>query len=363
MIKYSLAVICFFILNCSFAQPSMDVLKHYYPNTQEPGGILSQKKDGVMKMSSQGMAHLKENRAITSHTRFRMASVSKQFTAMAIYLLIKDNKISFETPLRTLFPELSSAYDPVKVKHLINHSSGLMDYENLIPNDQKNQLSDGDVLQLIQNQDSLYFTPGTQFRYSNTAYCLMSLIVERVSNLGYEVFCYENIFKRLNMTSAQISAPQTYENRAFGYRPKGNEFYFADQSITSATRGDGGVYIAAEDYLNWADRNNILFAADFYTDFEQQAMLVKDNVYYSMGWFYTKSDEGFLTMFHSGESTGFHNIVLFQPEPNRAYTLFTNRDDLRIAKIFDEVLSKENINLPSLSESLFLWLNNVYSGE
>lgn len=341
----------------------MDLLKLHYPEAKGPGGILTIKKDGDINTIVHGLAHLEENTSLTPQTRFRMASVSKQFTAMAIYQLIQDNKISFETPVRTILPELHSVCNPIQMKHLINHSSGLMDYENLISPNQKSQLSDEDVFDIIKNQDSLYFKPGAQFRYSNTAYCLMSLIVERIAKVSYEQYCDEKIFKELNMTSAQISAPQTMANRAFGYRPKNQEFAFADQSITSATRGDGGVYISSQDYLKWADKGNVLFTADYFKDLEQYAIPVKENVYYSLGWFYTKSDRGNLTLFHSGESTGFHNIVVFQPTHNNAYFLFTNRDDLIISKIFDQIMKKQKVDFPKLSDPLFIWLSKVYAGQ
>src|SRR5690606_27821248 len=121
---------------------------------------------------------------------------------------------------------------------------------------------------------------------------------------SYEEFCANRIFGKLGMKTAQISAPNTFADRAFGYKPNKEDFRFGDQSITSATRGDGGVYISANEFTKWISKNNPLFTTQFYKDLEQYAIHVKDDVYYSLGLFFTK-DADKLTLFHSGESTGF----------------------------------------------------------
>ena len=363
MMKIMLIILSVLSYTVGFSQSSSAILKKYYSNARQPGGILVLKNTAEIKTSYTGLAHLDKNIPISAETRFRMASVSKQFTAMAVYLLIQEGKITFETPIHSVLPELSKSCSSIKIKHLLNHSSGLLDYENVIPDAQKEQLTDYSIVQLIQNLDTVYFEAGTNFRYSNTAYCLMSLIVERISNQSYEEFCKERIFQKLNMSSAQISAPRTFENRAFGYHPKNSDFQFADQSITSATRGDGGVYISANDYAKWMDKRNPFYTSQFFEDLEKYKIAVKDGVYYSLGLFFTKTTDGGLMLFHSGESTGFHHIFLFQPKQNLGVFLFTNRDDLIIADVFKEVLQKENIVIPTIKESLFIWLNKVYSNE
>lgn len=362
MRKYFCTTLGLLLFTMTFAQSSNDILNSTY-HSEEAGGILVWKNEDNLNMSFVGKAHIEKNISINEETRFRMASVSKQFTAMAIYLLIREGKISFETEIRTIFPELNTINEPIKIKHLLNHSSGLADYENLIPKNQTSQLSDNDVLDLIKDIDSVYFEAGSKFRYSNTAYCLMSLIVERVSEQSYESFCKQRIFDKLDMKSAQISAPMTFETRAFGYHPNNNTFIFADQSITSATRGDGGVYIPATDFAKWMDKKNPLFTSQFFNDLKQYSIEVKDGVFYGLGLFYASTNDGMLTIFHSGESTGFHNIFLFQPDSNVGISLFTNRDDLKIASIIQEVMQDQNIQINSINQSLFLWLNKVYSND
>ncbi|WP_159635797.1 serine hydrolase domain-containing protein [Sphingobacterium composti Ten et al. 2007 non Yoo et al. 2007] len=363
MLKSILFAVSMLVYTLSFSQTYRNILSNYYADSTKPGGVLLFKSDSKNESVYTGVAHVEKQILIAADTRFRMASVSKNFTAMALYMLIQDGKISFETPIRSIIPELPQRCSAIQIKHLLNHSSGLVDYENVIPSSQKDQLADKDVLTLVQDIDTVYFEAGTSFRYSNTAYCLLSLIVERVTNQSYEDFCKQRIFDKLNMTGAQISAPSNLEDRAYGYKIRNSSFFFADQSITSATRGDGGVYISAQDFAKWMDKNNSLFTAQFYADLEKYKILVKDNVYYSLGLFFTKSSDGYFTLFHSGESTGFHNIFLFQPQRNYGISLFTNRDDLLISDIFQEVMNSEKVYLPNLNDPLFIWLTKVYSNE
>ena len=362
MIRFIIFIASLLMSTVVFGQ-STNLSEYFSSNKEEPGGILLIKKKDETKSYYHGLANQEKKLPISPDTRFRMASVSKQFTAMAVYLLIQQNKISFDTPIKSIFPEFPPACDSIKVKHLLNHSSGLADYENVIPETQKNQLSDLDVLNLIKGLDNVYFEAGSQFRYSNTAFCLLSLIVERIAVERYGDFCQREIFKKLDMQTAQISAPEGFENRAFGYHPSQSTFEFADQSITSATRGDGGVYISASDFAKWMDQRNSLFNDQFYKDLEFHKIAVKDDVYYSLGFFVTKSSNEDLTLFHSGESTGFHNIMLFQPGRDLGLSLFTNRDDLYIVDIFQKAIKSENIEIPTIREPLFLWLNKVYSGQ
>ena len=363
MYKLIYIILSLLVYSIAFGQGEQQLLKTHYSKPDQPGGIVLIKNGAAIKTAFTGLAHVEQEIPIAEESRFRMASVSKQFTAMAVYLLIQDGKISLEAPVREIFPELPLVCAPIRIKHLINHSSGLVDYENIIPKDQKTQLLDADVLEMIKNIDTVYFAAGTQFRYSNTAYCLMSLLVERISNQRYEIFCKERIFDKLDMQSAQISAPNTLENRAYGYKPTTEGFRFADQSITSATRGDGGVYISARDFAKWIDKDNSLYTTQFFKDLETYSIEVKDGIHYGLGLFFTKSQDGQITMFHSGESTGFHNIFLFQPQQNKGLFLFTNRDDLKIATIFESLLQDHNLKISGIKESLFMWLSKVYSGE
>src|SRR6201999_857430 len=126
---------------------------------------------------------------LDSFSNFRMASLTKQFTAMGILLLEKDGALTLDDPIRRWLPQLHAGMcDRVLIRHLLTHSSGLPDYESLIPSTQTRQLSDTDVLHFLQDKDTTWFPPGTKFRYSNTGFCLLALIIEKVSHQSYASF-------------------------------------------------------------------------------------------------------------------------------------------------------------------------------
>ncbi|MFD2938189.1 serine hydrolase domain-containing protein [Spirosoma flavum] len=276
-----------------------------------------------------GLANKETKVPITPETNFRMASVSKQFTAMGILLLEKEGKLSLDDPLTKFFSDFNHHVgQQVQIRHLLTHSSGILDYESVMNLNQRKQLADADVLMLLKNRDSLYFEPGTQFRYSNSAYCLLALIVERVSGHSFASFIRQRIFQPLNMTQSTVyEAGKPISNRAMGYRKKADAFIFSDQSVTSATKGDGGIYTSLNDYQKWNDalRNNTLLDLMGVLVRIGKAIPQTPGSYYGAGWFYRQPINPVL--FHSGSTCGFNNYVVTIPSKQFLMAYFSNKAD------------------------------------
>ncbi|HEY4107413.1 serine hydrolase domain-containing protein, partial [Puia sp.] len=170
-------------------------------SADKPGFLLSIEKHGeVIYHNAVGLASLDTRQPLDSTSNFRMASVTKQFTAMGILLLEKKGMLSFDDPIGRWLPELPARIGrTILIRHLLTHSSGLLDYENLIPASQTTQVLDADVLRLLSTRDSTLFPPGSRFRYSNTGFCLLALIIERASHDPYTSFIRKNIFQPLRM--------------------------------------------------------------------------------------------------------------------------------------------------------------------
>ncbi|HET7301235.1 MAG TPA: serine hydrolase domain-containing protein, partial [Oleiagrimonas sp.] len=128
-----------------------------------------------------GYANLEEHIKAGPDTNYRLASVTKQFTAACILLLKQDGKLKLTDPVRKWLPELPASDDKITIENLLTHTSGLIDYEDLIPAGRTTQINDADVLRMIASQHRLYFEPGSAHRYSNGGYVLLGLIVERAS--------------------------------------------------------------------------------------------------------------------------------------------------------------------------------------
>ena len=165
-------------------------------------------------------------------TNYRLASVTKQFTAASILLLAEDGPLNLDDRGHKWLPSLPKAAETVTIRHLLTHTSGLIDDEDVIPEIFAAQLDDADVLRLLETQDRTYFRPGTGYRYSNSGYALLALIVQRASGKTFATFLGERIFQPLAMfdTVAYEEGISTVNNRAFGYTEEAGRWNRTDQT-------------------------------------------------------------------------------------------------------------------------------------
>src|SRR5690349_5678101 len=215
-----------------------------------PGAALLVLKDGKPVLrKGYGLADLEQHANVTPETDFRLASVSKQFTAAAILLLAQDGKLELDDSIRHWLPSLPATTDKVTLKQLLDHTGGLIDYEDLIPPEQTAQLNDQDVLRMLSATPRSYFPPGSAYRYSNTGYVLLGLVVEKASGQPLQDFLAQRIFGPLHMdhTLLYVHDDKMVPNRAYGYSWTKGRWLRTDQSLTSATRGDGGIYSNIDD--------------------------------------------------------------------------------------------------------------------
>ena len=308
----------------------VDSLFSAYSGTAVPGASVVVISDGrVVVRRAFGMADLERHVAATPETDYRLASVSKQFTAMAVMLLAQDGKLRYDQFVRDFLPELPAAAGSVTVRHLLNHTSGLWDYEDLIPESRTAQLDDRDVLELLVSKDSLYFPPGSQYRYSNSGYVLLGIIVARVSGIPFPEFLRTRIFLPLGMgaTVAHVEGSDTVSRRAFGYAPRGGEFVPSDQSVTSATLGDGGIYTNVDDMVRWDQAlygTTLVSAPTLELATTPPQLPAAADTQYGFGWFVDRY-RGEKRWRHTGETTGFRNAIQRFPGRRLTVIVLTNR--------------------------------------
>lgn len=293
-----------------------------------PGASVLVVRDGrPVIRRSYGQSNLEDRIASTPETNYRLASVTKQFTAAAILLLVEDGKLSLDDRVKKWLPSLPSAADPVTIQQLLTHTSGIVDYEDVMTTDTTAQLHDSDVLLLLGSQDTTYFNPGESYRYSNSGYALLALIVERVSGKSFAAFLRERIFIPVGMshTVAHEEGVSTVPNRAYGYTLKDGKWTRKDQSLTSAVLGDGGIYSSIDDLARWdaalydsrlLSNESRRLAFTPYTDTE------REDVKYGFGWRITGE-----SLWHSGETSGFRNVIVRYPGRRLTVVILTNRDD------------------------------------
>jgi CubicO group peptidase (beta-lactamase class C family) len=293
-----------------------------------PGAsLLVVRNDSPVVLRSWGLSDLEQKIPATPATNYRLASVTKQFTAAAVLLLIEDGKASLEDPVRKWFPSLPHSLDHATISNLLSHTSGIIDYEDVMPPGTTTQLHDADVLRLLESQDSTYFRPGTSYQYSNSGYALLALLVERASGKTFATFLHERIFQPLGMnnTVAFEDGISTVSNRAFGYTMKDSTWQRKDQSTTSAVLGDGGIYSSIEDMAKW---DAALYDSRLLSDesrrlaFTPHTATDEADVKYGFGWRITGE-----TLWHSGETSGFRNVIVRYPQRRLTVVMLTNRDD------------------------------------
>jgi CubicO group peptidase (beta-lactamase class C family) len=307
-----------------------------------PGASVLVVRDGLPVIRrAYGLGNLEARISASPATNYRLASMTKQFTAASILLLAQDGRLTLNDPVRKWLPSLPAAANDITLRHLLTHTSGLVDYEDLMPEGTTQQLHDSDVLHLLEQENRTYFAPGTQYRYSDSGYSLLALIVGRCSGKDFATFLRERVFRPLGMqnTVAFEEGVSTVANRAYGYSLVNDSWKRTDQSLTSAVLGDGGIYSSIDDLAKWdaALYDNRLLGQDSLRSAFAPATKTDDPaVQYGYGWRITGE-----SLWHSGETMGFRNVIVRYPKQRLTVVVLTNRDEpdpyflaLAIAKIY-----------------------------
>ena len=302
-----------------------------------PGAAVMIIKDGhPLLTKTYGMANLEKKIPVGPTTNFRLASVTKQFTAMSILMLIEQGKLRLSATLGELFPEFPEYGQKITIDQLLHHTSGLLDYEDIIPDTVKKQVKDRDVLALMMRQDSTYFPPGTAYRYSNTGYAVLAMVIEKVSDLSYADFVRQNIFEPLGMTQtvAYEKGISTVPNRAFGYTVKGDSVSFTDQSTYSAVLGDGGIYSSIHDLFKW---DQALYGNRLLSFQMQSYAFTPQLEHYGCGWRIDRY-KGHRRIHHTGSTMGFRNVIQRFPDDHFTVIILTNRKAPGVAPLAEKLV-------------------------
>lgn len=309
----------------------------------QPGAsVLVLQDDTVLFRKSYGLSDVAAGVAATPETNYRLASLTKQFTATAVLLLVRDGKLTLDTPLTDVLPAFPKYGRGIRVRHLLSHTSGLWDYEDFVPDSQTRQVRDADVLELLRTRaESTYFAPGSAYRYSNSGYALLALIVERVSGQRFAEFLHERVFvpASLQSTVAFEDGVSTVERRAFGHTVAGDSVLRTDQSNTSAVLGDGGVYSSIDDMARWirAIHNHVVLDSAFFALQTTPAVLTGgSSTEYGFGWFVDRF-QGHRRLRHHGETRGFTNSIQLFPDDRISIVVLTNRTDSAPWKLVETI--------------------------
>jgi CubicO group peptidase (beta-lactamase class C family) len=314
--------------------PEVDAIMRTYDRSDAPGAAAVVIRDGqIVHLKGYGLADSEADVMADVATSYRLASVSKQFIGMAIAILKERGQLTYDQTLRDFFPDFPAYGARVTVKHLLHHLGGLYDYEGLIPSSQRDQVLDRDVLQLYKTRtSSTRFTPGSQYSYSNGGYVLLGLIVEEASGMGLANFLRDSIFAPLGMASEMYEGEATpIVQRAYGYSSSGSSWRRTDQSVTSATRGDGGIYASVTDLAKWDAALYSGHTPALVSDATLQEVFTPGRLNgggssgYGFGW-QIGTYQGMRRQSHTGSTIGFRTAIQRFPDQNLTVAVLVNRE-------------------------------------
>lgn len=291
-----------------------------------------------------GYANLDPVTRMTPHTKIYLASLSKQFTAMAIMMLAERGALSYDDSIRKYVPEFPPSGEGITVRHLLHHISGL-------PRD----LYPGRILNGVPAHDRLLFTldqfkgetykPGTQSSYSNFGYHLLGLAVARASGTSYERFVTDHIFRPLGMTETVVHHPggPPVTGRAVGYRDTGRDYTVADFENSAYDHGPEGILSSVADLAKWStalDGERLVKRTTLEEAFAPVKLAEGDDDQYGFGWM-VHEVRGLRCVSHSGFHWGVNTAMLHFPNERFSVIVLSNDGDFqsyrtaqRIAEVY-----------------------------
>jgi len=339
--------IILFFSNCEIKKASTDLNAEHYSkliaNFESEGfttgNILIYEKGEVIFQSSKGLRTFDPKDSLTLASQFRLASVSKQFTGMAIMKLKQFGKIEYDQNVNTILSDFP--YDNITIKHLLHHTSGIDDYIEVIDKKFKSQdyyngyiLGNEEILDIFYDANlDLKFQPGENYEYSNTGYLVLASIVEKISNQHFRDFLNDNFFEPLDMYNTKLyDYKEGYDsnmpNRVFGYREteNKNEYELNDYDIVNGVRGDGGIYSTLEDLYKWnmALVNYRVIPKEYLNEGWTSGKLNNgENISYGFGWV-IDDDLKHKTVSHNGGWLGFGTHLYNEIDTKSGYIILTN---------------------------------------
>lgn len=320
----------------------IDSLVTHYQQADAPGVSLAVSIDGrVVFERWTGQADVARRVPIDGDTQFEIASVSKQFTAFAIMMLVSEGKIALDDSVRTWIPELEPVPVSVTIWHLLNHTGGLREVNSLLQLTgqwESSPVTQQRALDLILRQHGGNFPAGQREEYSNTGYQLLAEIVTRVSGQPFPEFLSTRIFQPLGMddTMVRTAADQVIHDLATSYEPNGDGF--ARANLLAANYGSTGIVSTPRDLLRWAQ---VFETGEIGGPAVISAMAARSQLADARRAIAANGQEyrnfrGLDTWSHGGSTGGFRSFLLRIPEARMAIAVMGNRSDfLKAAFAFD----------------------------
>ena len=318
----------------------VDELFTEWDTVDSPGAAIGIFNDGrIIYARGYGVANLDYGIPLVPQSVLRIGSISKQFVAMCIAILAEQEKLSFDDNIRTYLPEMPDYGEPITIRHLLHHTSGIREYLTLVeligkPEGSGFGYTTRELVGLLARQQGLNFSPGERYSYTNSGYFLLAEIITRVSGTKASAFAQENVFDPLDMKSTRFydDRDAIIRNQAMGYSQEGDDGYRLD-ILRSDVIGDLGVITTVEDFLRWDNNfyDNQLGAGTqdlIDTMSERGRTNDEDELSYALGLEFD-SYRGLRTMGHGGSAVGYVADFLQFPDQRFSVVILSNLSSFR----------------------------------
>lgn len=296
----------------------------------QPGAAVMVIRNGkIVHQAGYGFANLEQQTPITADSAFRLASVSKQFTAMAVMVLAEDGKLSYDDPVSRYLPALVP-YDGVTIRQMLTHTSGLPEYYDVIDSS-AGMPRNADALALLGTIAEPAFAPGDRYEYSNPAYDMLAPLVESASGTDFATFMRERVFEPAGMQNSFIfdHTEPAIPHRVTGYEPDGAGFQLNDYDPLNHIVGSGGMYSTLNDFFRWDQvlySGNLVSRGTLDEAFTPARLNNGESTDYGFGW---RIDDykGARRVRHGGSWVGFRTHIARYPEVGLSIVILSNRAD------------------------------------
>ncbi len=328
----------------------VDSMMAPYDTTSSPGAVIGVVKDGEVIFSrGYGMADLTHQVPITTDTRFNIASISKQFTGFAFSMLAEQGKLSLDDPARKYLSELPAFEDTVTLRHMLTHTSGYREaYGTLALRGllaSRDYLSRDETLEVIERQPALEFIPGSNRRYNSTAYVVLAMILEEVTDDSYPRWMQQHVFDPIGMRQTVIEdeVGEIIPGSATSYYYDDKDSTFTTAYSNRAIFGSAEIYTTVGDLARWMQNFHTaeVGGKSVQDRLREPFVLNKgDTTNYGLGIVVDRA-RGLERVHHSGSHAGYGSKLNYYPELNAGVIVMTNHGDFnssrtarKVAKIF-----------------------------
>jgi CubicO group peptidase (beta-lactamase class C family) len=308
-----------------------------------PGVAVGVASEGrVLQVSTYGLSNVELGVPVSDSSVFEIGSISKQFVAAAILLLVEDGRVHLDDPIHEYLPELPGEWRGATIRHLLTHTSGIPDYEAIQGYEAYRFRFTPDEIIRVAHSQPMDFEPGTAARYSNTGYFVLSLLIERIEGRPLGEVLDARIFGPLRMTQTRMADPEDLiPHRAAGYwvDGTGERLINRDPTQTSSTLGAGGLVSSVHDMLKWDDALNddgILSDASRTAMWTSAVLENGDEIGYGFGWI-LREYRGRRSVGHGGMVAGFVADFMRLPDDGVAIIVLANRYEGDVRAIRDVV--------------------------